>query len=424
MLSGRKPFYGWYIVAIAFLSLFVCSGATGFGFSVFLPVMSAELGWPRSTLVLAASIGWGASSLAGPLLGRQIDRHGARVILSAAMVLSAVAVAACGLVQEAWQFHLTFGLLGGLARAVQQNVAPSAMVANWFHRRRSLAFSFAALGPPASSLVYPGIIALAIGGLGWRATWVLLGVSVLALGLPPVALLVRRRPEDLGLLPDGDAPGDAAGVRPAPQATDEDWELREAVRSGSFWGVALGMALVLLTPATVTVFLFPYFYDQGMGEVVAAGTISALSLVQVLSRMFFWGPAIGKLGSVQRVLQLWAVLIFLATLLLQFAHDEFMAYVCSSVLGLAMGGNLVLQMQVWPEYFGRKAVGAITGMAQLCMGASAAGGPLLVTFLVEQSGGYAAPLTVMAASAALGLMLLTMAGIPKRPARGAPTLAG
>ncbi len=424
MFHGRRPFYGWYMVAIAFLSLFVCSGATGFSFSVFLPVMSAELGWSRSTLVLAASIAWGTASLAGPLLGRQIDRHGARLILSAAMVLSAVAVAACGLVHEAWQFYLTFGLLGGLSRAVQQNVAPSAMVANWFQRRRSLAFSFAALGSPASSLVYPGIVALAIGALGWRNTWALLGLSVLVMGLPPVALLVRRRPEDLGLLPDGDAPDDATTIRPALKASEEDWELREAVRSRSFWGVALGMAFVLLTPATVTVFLFPYFYDQGMGEVVAAGAISALSLVQVLSRMFFWGPAIGKLGSVQRVLQLWGVLIFLATLLLQFAHDELMAYVCSSVLGLAMGGNLVLQMQVWPEYFGRKAVGAITGMAQLCMGASAAGGPLLVTLLLEQSGGYAVPLTMMAASAAVGLTLLTVAGKPKRPPRRAPTLAG
>lgn len=404
---------------MAFLSLFIAAGTTGFAFSVFLPPMAAELGWPRSTLVFAASTAWLTASLAGPWLGSLIDRHGARLILSAAIVLTGSAVAACGLVNEAWQFYLAFGLMGGVGRAVMQNVAPSAMVANWFLRRRTLAFSFAALGPPASSLVYPGAVAIMVATLGWREAWLWLGASAVVMGLVPALVLIRRRPEDLGLLPDGDAdPAEqaASGTTPRQPAAEDNWELREVLHHAGFWAVATGMSLVILTPATITVFLFPYFYDQGMSETVSAVMISVLSLAQVLSRVLFWGPAIARLGGVRPVLLLWGTLILASVLLLQTAHDEATAYLASLALGFAMGGNLVLQLQVWPEYFGRKAVGAVTGTAQMVNGASAAGGPLLVAVLLDATGSYDLPLWFMAGTALAGLVLLAATGKPERKA--------
>lgn len=402
---------------MAFLSLFIAAGTTGFAFSVFLPPMAADLGWPRSTLVFAASTAWLTASIVGPWLGSLIDRHGARLILSVAILLTGISVAACGWVTEPWQFYVSFGLMGGIGRAVMQNVAPSAMVANWFLRRRTLAFSFAALGPPASSLVYPGAVALMVAGMGWRDAWHWLGLSAVVMGLLPALLLIRRRPEDMGLLPDGEpTPAEhlAAGtVRQAPMAED-NWELREVLRHPGFWALACGMSLVILTPATITVFLFPYFYDQGMPETTAAAMISVLSLVQVVSRVAFWGPAISRLGGVRPVLLLWGALILGSVLLLQTAHDDFMAYTASSALGFAMGGNLVLQLQVWPEFFGRKAVGAVTGTAQMVNGAAAAGGPLLVAVLLDTTGSYVLPLWFMAATALAGLILLAATGKPRR----------
>ena len=188
---------------MAFLCLFIASGTTGFAFSVFLPSMSAELGWPRSQLVLATSMAWITASFVGPWFGKLIDRHGARVIVAIGMVVLTVAVAGSGLVTELWQFYLCFSVLGGIGRSIVQNVSPSAMVANWFLRRRTTAFSFAALGPPASSLVYPGIVAWMVLELGWRNAWVLLGLSALVMGVPTALFIIRRRPEDMGLLPDG-----------------------------------------------------------------------------------------------------------------------------------------------------------------------------------------------------------------------------
>ena len=227
-------------------------------------------------------------------------------------------VAGSGLVTELRQFYLCFSVLGGIGRSIVQNVSPSAMVANWFLRRRTLAFSLAALAPPASSLVIPPVLAWMIVEHGWRNAWFMLAILPV-LAVLPVAWFVRRRPEDMGLRPDGDPPtalppvpaAAAAGTPAAPtraaRPVDEEWTLSEVIHSPAFWLLALGVALIQLTPQTVVVFLFSYFHDQGMSEAVSAGTISMLSLVQVSSRLFFWGPAIAKLGGVQRVTLLWEI---------------------------------------------------------------------------------------------------------------------
>lgn len=417
---------------MAFLSLFVGAGTAGFSFSLFLPAMTEELHSPRSVLVFATSLGWITASLASPWVGRLVDQRGARMILTVGMVSTAVYLAACGLVQNPWQFYFTFGVLGGLTRSVLQNVAPSAMVANWFLRRRTLAFSLAALAPPASSLIIPPVLAWMIVEHGWRNAWFMLAVLPV-LAILPVAWFVRRRPEDMGLRPDGDPPtavapvpaataGTAAPPRPTRPA-EEEWTLSEVIHSPAFWCLALGVALIQLTPQTVVVFLFSYFHDQGMSEAVSAGTISMLSLVQVSSRLFFWGPAIAKLGGVQRVTLLWGALMLGGDLALNGGHTELTAYLFSAVLGLAMGGNLVIQLQIWPEYFGRKAVGAITGTAQIFMGVASAGGPVLGAAVLDATGSYMLLFLVLAACAFVGVVLLVLVGRPRRPARQAVAAA-
>lgn len=426
MRAIRTPFYGWYIVALAFLSLFIGAGTAGFSFSVFLPAMTQELDSPRSALVLATSLGWLTASVVSPWVGRLIDRSGARVILTVAMAGTGAYLFATGFVNSPWEFYLTFGILGGLSRSVLQNVAPSAMIANWFVRRRTLAFSLASLAPPAASLVFAPLVAWLILTYGWRASWMVLGGISIALGVLPAALLVRRRPEDLGLRPDGDPAPDphppvaaaaplAPAITAARRVADEDWTLSEVIHSRAFWMLAFGVALIQLTPQTVVVFLFSYFNDQGMSATVAATTISVLSLVQVSSRLFFWGPAIARLGGVQKVTLLWGALMLGGNLALNAGHTEVSAYLVSGVLGLAMGGNLVIQLQIWPEYFGRKAVGAITGTAQIFMGVASAGGPLLGAAVLDTTRSYPLLFGILAVCCFTGVVLLIIVGRPHRP---------
>ena len=314
-------------MATAWLSLFVSAGSSGFIYSIFIPDMMADLDWPRSVLVAAASLSTVAGSFAGPVIGRFIDLRGARLVMAVSLLAISGSTLLMWGIQEPWQLFLLYGIIGGAARMTLQQVAPGAMVAQWFLRRRPLAFSLTALGPPASSLVLPPIIAVLIVSLGWRPTWAVLAIVGLAIGLPPILLLVRRRPEDMGLYPDGDAApaapgGPVASLLAKGRRVGEEWSFSEAVHNLGFWVLATSMALISVAPNASSIFMFPYFSDQGLSPTAAAATLSVMSLFQVISRIAFWAPVIARLGSVRYALLLWGGLLFITTVLTPFSKTE------------------------------------------------------------------------------------------------------
>lgn len=408
---------------MAFLSLFIGSGTGGFTFGIFLPAMTADLGWSQSQLVTAASITAITSALAGPVLGRIVDLRGPRLVLALSIVGMGVGMFASGLVDQPWQLYLTFGLVSGTARSALQSVLPGTMIATWFVRRRSTAYGIAAMGPPCANLLMPPLLAALVFTLGWRAGWMGLGLIGLVLGLIPALVINRRRPEDLGEQPDGDTP-DQGPAGPTQRTASESsgalegWTVREAIRSPAFWAVAAGMALILLGPNVSIIFMFSYLSSKGIAPAAAAAAVSAVSAMQVLSRLAFWAPISGRI-NVRWLLVLWGSLMFCATLLLAFAQGEIWAYFAAGVLGLSLGGNLILQLQVWPEYFGRVAAGTIIGLGSLLQGITAAAVPLLLAMLLDRTGSYTVLYLIVSGFVLLGLTLHLVVGRPRRPARTA-----
>ena len=177
------------------------------------------------------------------------------------------------------------------------------------------------------------------------------------------------------------------------------------------------MALISVAPNAATIFMFPYFSDQGLSPTAAAATLSVMSLFQVISRIAFWAPVIARLGSVRYALLLWGGLLFITTVLTPFSKTEATAYAISAFFGLAMGGNMVLQLQVWPEYFGRLSVGAISGTAFMVNGIITAVAPLAAAALLDATGDYFVLYGVIAACVLAGLGLQLLVGQPARRAQ-------
>ena len=402
----------------AFASLFIQSATGGFTFSIFLPAMTAELGWSRSTLVASASVGFVTAALAGPLLGRVVDRRGPKLVMVCSVLGMGVALAGGGVVAEPWQFYFFIGVLSGVSRSALQSVLPGAMIANWFNRKRSTAYGIAAMAPPVGNFILPPILTFFVAGMGWRVGWYAMGAIAVAVGILP-ALFLARRIEGSVWQPDGDAaPGTpeaaAAGAKPAPLPV-VDWTTHEAMHSPGFWTVAAGMALVLLAPNTSILFLFSYLSDSGMDPGTAAVAISMVSGLQVVSRLVFWGPLIGRVGSVRWVLPFWGGMLFASSVIFGLAHGEFWSFVAAATLGVAIGGNLVLHLQIWPEYFGRKAVGSIIGTAQMVQGINQAVVPLGLAWLLDATGSFSVMYLTLAGFVAVGLVLLTKVGRPAHP---------
>ena len=412
----RRVFYGWYMVALAFLSLFVSAGAGGFTFSIMLPAMHASLGWSRSTIVLGSGISGIVAAVVSPWIGRIMDRRGPRLAMVISMLLLGASLGATGLASQPWEFYVSYGLVSGASRSALGSVAPGLLVAQWFVRRRATAYGLAASGPPASNLVLPPLLAAVVATFGWRAGWFAMGLLPLVLGLVPTALFVRRRPEDLGLEPDG---GEAQrprarprrGAAAAPMA--ENWAAAEAFHHPAFWLLAAGMALILLAPNVTTIFVFSYLADRGLSPGAAAATISALSLLQLVSRIVVWMPGVGRFGVRGSVL-VWGTLLCLACALMATADSPLRAITACGVLGLAMGGNLVLQLQIWPEYFGRAAAGAVIGMGQLVQGLSQAVVPLAFAALLDRTGSFTQMYAIVTGLVFAGLLLHLKIGRPIR----------
>ena len=239
----RLPFfYGWLIVAVAFVTMAVGVNART-AFSLLFPPILDEFGWERGLTAGAFSFGFLVTALLSPSLGRLMDRRGPRVVVELGVGLVAAGLLLAPLIRQPWHLYATLGVLVGGGSVCLSYTGQALYLPNWFVRRRGLAISIAYSGVGVGSIILLPWLQNFIGRSGWRAACWALGTLVLVL-LAPLNLLLKRRPEDLGLEPDGgDSRGGVTGsmanvVNSAWAAVD--WTLARALRTARFWWIAVG----------------------------------------------------------------------------------------------------------------------------------------------------------------------------------------
>jgi MFS family permease len=201
---GRLPlpfFYGWLLVAIGFVTMAVGVNART-AFSLLFPPILDEFGWDRGVTAGIFSFGFLVSALVTPFVGRLMDRRGPALVVELGVAAMAAGLLLAPLAREAWQLYLTLGALVGGGINCLAYTGQSLYLTNWFVRRRGFALSIAFSGVGIGSVTLLPWLQTLIEDGGWRAACWALGILVLVLLVPP-NLLLRRRPEDLGLNPDG-----------------------------------------------------------------------------------------------------------------------------------------------------------------------------------------------------------------------------
>jgi MFS family permease len=414
-------YYGWVIVGVGCIAMWVGAFVATSPFSTFLTPMSDDLGWNKTTLTGAQAVGTVLAGLSAPLAGQLVDRYGTRAILAGAGLAMSLSLFLCANVYEPWQFVVGYGLGRMLFQGVIQIATPTA-VANWFIARRGRATGLALMGNAASVAVCVPLIQYVISTAGWRAAWTVLALLALVM-LPPAAiLLLRNRPEDLGLLPDGararpsepatgQAPGRAAGRGAV--GRDVSWRLGAAVHTRTFWILLASGGLSSLTVAGVTTHQMPVLLQNGLQPVVAAGMVSAYAVCWTLGGVV-WGFA-GERIPVRFALGFIYICGAAATLVLLHADGAAGALAFALIYGLTVGGASTLEAVIWADYFGRASLGSIRGFARpFLMGANALG-PLSAGIAVDLLGNYQLPFTGFAVVAVLAALLVLLAR-PPRPA--------
>ena len=283
---ARLPFYyGWVIVAVAFVTMGVGVSART-AFSLLLPPLVGEFGWNRGLVSGSFSFGFMVSALLSPLVGRLMDRHGPRLVIEGGVLLLASGLFLSPWIERPWQLYATLGVLVGAGANLMTFTAHSLFLPHWFVRRRGLAISIAFSGVGVGAIVLLPWLQSIIEREGWRASCLAMGLLVLLL-VGPLNLLLWHRPQDLGLLPDGAAQSSQAGGRRTdlrivdPAWAAVDWTLARALRTRRFWWIVLGYFSALFAWYAVQVHQTKYLVDVGFQPSLAAWALGLVSVVAI-----------------------------------------------------------------------------------------------------------------------------------------------
>ena len=407
----RTPFfYGWIIVAGAFFGAFASGGIQGFTFSVFLKPMSEDLGWDRAALTAGVAINTLVASFIAPLFGYIVDRHGPRPLMAAAAVVGGVAAFLLSQVTQLWQFYLIFAVAGIFGGAALGEVVTQSTVVKWFVRRRGRAVAFGSMGGAASGALLSPIMIFIVDNSGWRDGWVLMA-ALFFLILLPVSYLMIRRPEDVGLEPDGDESLDTIQSGGGAD-TERSWTLRQALRDKSLWLLTGALTVVGLCVSSVVIHEVSYITDRGFSKATAAFVLSTHAAMASVGRLL-WGFIVERV-KVRYAMA--AVYILCGTSLVLLVTAEFAALllVFAVVYGLSIGGYSVTTTVAFANYYGRDHVGSIRGAISPLVTGSVALGPVLIARGYDIQGTYTSGFLAMVALFIMGGALVVLAKPPRK----------
>ena len=389
----RLPFfYGWVVVAVTFITMAIGVNART-AFSLFFPPILSEFGWERGVTAGAFSFGFVVSGAVSPLIGRLMDRVGPRAVMELGVALMAGGLLLAPLTSAPWHLYITIGVMVGAGSVCLGYSGQSLFLPNWFIRRRGLAMGIAFAGVGIGSVTLLPWVQHVIEQTGWRTACTAMGLLVLIV-LAPINLLLRKRPEDVGLLADGDAAPSASSVRPVSNILDPvwagtDWTLARALRTARFWWVALGYFCGLYIWYAVQVHQTKYLLDSGFSPGVGVWALGVVSLLGIPGQI-----ALGHISDRIGREAVWATgclgfaICFAALIALKYAPSLALVSLMVFTQG-ALGygltsimGAVVLEIFQGPHY------GSIFGCIMLVALAGGAAGPWVTGSLYDLTGDY------------------------------------
>lgn len=391
-LAARLPFfYGWVIIAVAFVTV-ALSVTARTAFSLVFPPIVAEFGWDRGLAAGAFSFGFLVSAVLSPIIGRLMDRRGPRFVIEAGVLVMAAGLLGATQIASPWQLYATLGVLVGAGANCMSFSVQSQYLPNWFVRRRAMAIGLAFSGVGVGAIVLLPWMQAVIQHDGWRASCWMLGVMTLVV-LLPLNWIVRKRPQDLGLQPDGGSPGAGPAARTL-EVVDAAWAgtvwtTARAVRTARFWWIAVAFFCGGFVWYAVQVHQTKYLIEVGFSPMQSAWALGLVAMVGVPGQIAL-GALSDRIGReiVWLITNAGFAICYAALLGLQSGPSEFLLYVMvlsQGLLGYALTsvmGAIVVEIFEGPHF------GSIFGLVMVALLAGGAAGPWLTGFIYDRTGSY------------------------------------
>lgn len=417
---GKRPFYGWVIVTVGALTQFT-QGVVSQGFPTYLSYLQQEFGWGKAFLAGPRSITIIENSILGPIEGFLMDRLGPRIMSVIGTFFMGLGLILFGLTNSLWMYYLA-NIIITLGSGFQGLLILSVAINAWFRRKRTLAQSIMGLGYAMAGVIGVPVLVFSQTTLGWRDSAIATGLVIWAVGFP-CSMMLRRNPEQYGLLPDGTGPGttNVTGTRKASVETEYDFTLREALRTPAFWLLAFGQALGGLAMGATQVHLFLHL-EQGVGltATTAAFIWSVASIANIPARLL--GGFLGDRLPKNVILAAATMMMAVSIMVLGLANSLPMVLVYALLYGFGWGARTPVASAIQGEYFGRRSQGVIRGWLQSLAVPFTIAAPIIVGYLADLQGSYRLTFVILSLISIAGASLIFLATAPKRP--DSPDLTG
>lgn len=384
----RRWYYGWALVITLGVTATVSYGILSYGFAVFITPMGQELGWSKAQITGAFSISQLVLGVSAIPLGRWVDRRGARLLMTAGSVLATILLVAWSRVQSLEAFYLIWAIMGVALAAVLYEPA-FAVVATWFRDGRGRALTLLTFIGGFASVIFVPLTTALVSRFGWRSALVWLAAILAALTVVPHALVLRRRPADLGLVPDGRAlsPSTCGANNPFPAGHSPPNESflspAAAVRSRPFRWLAVAFALAALSSTVVTVHLVPLLLERGFSPAFAGGAMGVLGLMALPGRLIFT-PLGDRLPRAAVTASIFVLQIpALAAVLV--SESALAVWVFVVLFGAGFGAITPARAALLADRFGHANYGSISGVLALLIAFARSVAPIGASLLYEVS---------------------------------------
>ena len=376
-------YYGWWVVLACFIINLYVGGILFFSFTAFFEPIQHEFGWSYTQISLATSLRGLEMGVFAPIVGFLVDRFGSRKLLLGGTIVIGIGLVVLSFTQSLLMFYLCF-LFIALGAGGCTSVVTMTAVAIWFRKNVGLALGIMASGFGAGGLIIPLIVFL-IDASGWRLTLVILGVGMWLLGIP-LSLIVRDRPERLGLGPEGQGAESSTTPDQGEGSEKAKGTFLERITNRSFLYLNAAETVRMMAVTAVVTHLMPYLSSLGIPRATSGAMAAALPLVSIVGRFGFgwWGDRFDKR-------------IVMATTFLMMSAGAFaFCYVRSTGILLlflllfapGFGGSMVLRGAILQEYFGTAYFGKMIGIV---LGSASIGGiigPTLAGWVFDTTGSY------------------------------------
>jgi MFS family permease len=394
------------MVVAAMCGAFVSFGSLMvFTFGIFLTALTKQFGWSRGDVSMAFTVTALTVAACSPVLGRLLDRHGARKIILPCMAVFGVAFGSLSLLtNHLWHLYAVFVVLGIVGNGTTQ-LGYSRVITAWFDERRGFALALVMAGVGTGAIVFPSLAEWLIANLGWRMAYALLGGLILLFGIPLTAAFVKDPPRPA-----------SSGLPGTERLQKAGSSVAEGVRTYAFLGIVVAIVLISLSTNGVIGHLSPLITDRGFSGQQAALAVSLLGAATLASRLgtgylldLFFAPRVAAAMFLLSALGMWMVTT---------SHQLWISYIGAILIGVGLGAEADVVPYLLSRYFGLRAFSELYGYTWSAYAVAGAIGPLVMGKMFNRTHSYETTLFVFVAfMAAAGAVFFFMPAYRLKPER-------